>query len=92
MGVWRNGRVSAGRLMSDYISGSSVTAFPVSSLTNTQVHEGVLVIYWTEAAYSSSLTKEHHRHPANRTVAQISLVPAYEIFLISGHLTLLEHS
>lgn len=59
---------------------------------NTQAHEQVMVTHWTEAAYRTSLTKEHTRRPANRRVAQILLAPAYEIFPITGHLTLLEHS
>lgn len=53
---------------------------------------GVTVIYWIEAAYSPSLTEEHHKRPTSRTVAQILLAPAYEIFPITGHLTLLKHS
>lgn len=57
-----------------------------------QAMEVGVVLYWTEAAYNSSLTEEHHKHTTSRTVAQILLAPAYEIFLITGHLTLLEHS
>lgn len=62
---------------SDYVPGSSITAFPASCLekpTCKPMGAGV-VSCWTEAAYSSSLTEEHHKHTTNRTVVQILLAP-----------------